>query len=69
MSCLNINGQRTKSDRYLIWGAKKYLGLLDSGACPGPDPGFAGMTEKLAIRTFYNSVNTNSLNPEMAISG
>jgi hypothetical protein len=22
------------------------LNLLDSGACPGPDPGFAGMTKK-----------------------
>jgi hypothetical protein len=22
------------------------LKRLDSGACPGPDPGFAGMTEK-----------------------
>jgi hypothetical protein len=21
------------------------LKILDSGACPGPDPGFAGMTE------------------------
>jgi hypothetical protein len=25
---------------------------LDSGACPGPDPGFAGMTEKRLFRLF-----------------
>jgi hypothetical protein len=24
----------------------KGLKILDSGACPGPDPGFAGMTEE-----------------------
>jgi hypothetical protein len=25
-------------------GIQKYQGLLDPGACPGPDPGFAGVT-------------------------
>jgi hypothetical protein len=25
-------------------GIQKALNFLDSGACPGPDPGFAGMT-------------------------
>jgi len=25
-------------------GARHAVPLLDSGACPGPDPGFAGMT-------------------------
>jgi hypothetical protein len=25
--------------------SRKYLEIPDSGACPGPDPGFAGMTK------------------------
>jgi len=29
-----------------------YLKELDSGACPGPDPGSAGMTEKRKFRLF-----------------
>jgi hypothetical protein len=28
------------------------MNKLDSGACPGPDPGFAGMTEKKLFRLF-----------------
>jgi hypothetical protein len=30
-----------------IWNKLK---ILDSGACPGPDPGFAGMTGKGGFR-------------------
>jgi hypothetical protein len=29
-----------------VAGVQKFLVFLDSGACPGPDPGSAGMTEK-----------------------
>jgi hypothetical protein len=29
-----------------VQGVYKLLKLLDSGACPGLDPGFAGMTRK-----------------------
>jgi hypothetical protein len=32
-----------------------YLKELDSGACPGPDPGFAGMTENRIFRLLTNS--------------
>jgi hypothetical protein len=28
-------------------GVQNGLFILDSGACPGPDPGFAGMTKTL----------------------
>jgi hypothetical protein len=28
---------------------RSYLNKLDSGACPGPDPGFAGMTKKMSF--------------------
>ena len=31
------------------------LRTLDSGACPGPDPGFAGMTGKRIFRLFTGS--------------
>jgi len=34
-------------------GARHAVPLLDSGACPGPDPGFAGMTE---IRLFRKRI-------------
>ena len=32
--------------------------ILDSGACPGPDPGFAGMTEEMtfARSSYYNKL-------------
>jgi hypothetical protein len=33
-------------------GVQNFLELLDSGACPGPDPGFAGMTDRFEIRLF-----------------
>ncbi len=26
-------------------GIQDFQAILDSGACPGPDPGFAGMTD------------------------
>jgi hypothetical protein len=29
-----------------VQGIDKFLKILGSGACPGPDPGFAGMTER-----------------------
>jgi hypothetical protein len=31
---------------------------LDSGACPGPDPGSAGMTEKGLLGFFANPSNS-----------
>jgi hypothetical protein len=31
--------------------------IRDSGACPGPDPGFAGMTGKRISRLFTKSSN------------
>jgi hypothetical protein len=33
-------------------GVCKLLKILDSSACPGPDPRFAGMTEKGIFRVF-----------------
>jgi hypothetical protein len=36
-----------------------YLKKLDSGACPGPDPGFAGMTKNRISRPFTNSLRMN----------
>jgi hypothetical protein len=33
-------------------GIQEYQELLDPGACPGPDPGFAGVT---AWKTFYET--------------
>jgi hypothetical protein len=30
----------------------KFLKIMDSGAFPGPDPGFAGMTGNLNFRVF-----------------
>ena len=38
-----------------LQGLYNLLKILDSGACPGPDPGFAGMTEKGLFRLFTNS--------------
>jgi hypothetical protein len=37
----------------------KTVNKLDSGACPGPDPGFAGMTDKglLALDHCFSVVN------------
>jgi hypothetical protein len=37
----------------------KSMNKLDSGACPGTDPGFAGMTEKrlLALGHCFSVVN------------
>jgi len=31
-------------------------GTLDSGACPGPDPGFPGMTDSVALRIYPSSL-------------
>jgi hypothetical protein len=33
------------------------LNRLDSGACPGPDPGSAGMTKNGVFRLFYEGIN------------
>jgi hypothetical protein len=33
-----------------------YLKGLDSGACPGPDPGFPGMIEERLFRLFMRSL-------------
>ena len=41
-----------------VQGIYKPLKILDSGACPGPDPGFAGMTEKGIFRLLTRSSNT-----------
>jgi hypothetical protein len=39
-------------------GIQEKQALLDPGACPGPDPGFAGVT---ALKTFYEAVNFDEL--------
>jgi hypothetical protein len=44
------------------------MNKLDSGACPGPDPGFAGMTENGLLELFTNaSVLMRSQKPENII--
>jgi len=34
---------------------QRLINTLDSGACPGPDPGFTGVT------TFYETINIQNL--------
>jgi len=47
-----------------IYGYRKGL---DSGACPGPDPGFAGMTEKRLFRLFTKpSILMTKMNADIA---
>jgi hypothetical protein len=38
-----------------VQGIYNSLKKLDSGACPGPDPGFAGMTGNPNFRLFTRS--------------
>jgi hypothetical protein len=38
-----------------VQGSCNYLEELDSGACPGPDPGFAEMTKMGSFRLFTRS--------------
>jgi hypothetical protein len=35
-------------------GIQLFQPVLDPGACPGPDPGFAGVTTQ---ETFYETIN------------
>jgi hypothetical protein len=35
-------------------GIQLFQHVLDPGACPGPDPGFAGVTTQ---ETFYGTIN------------
>jgi len=51
-SGLPVPGRQVKTGVQRIYN---YLKELDSGACPGPDPGFAGMTERRIFRLFTNS--------------
>jgi len=44
-------------------GVQNILKLRDSGACPGLDPGFAGMTNSMEFRVFTNS---STLIPEQS---
>ena len=39
-------------------GIQLFHHVLDPGACPGPDPGFAGVTTQ---ETFYETINIGSL--------
>jgi hypothetical protein len=41
-------------------GIQGFQEILDPGACPGPDPGFAGVT---ALKTFYEPIN-NAILPK-----
>ena len=38
-------------------GIQLFHNVLDPGACPGPDPGFAGETTQ---KTFYETINLAS---------
>ena len=38
-------------------GIQLFQDVLDPGACPGPDPGFAGETTQ---KNFYEIINTHT---------
>jgi hypothetical protein len=48
-----------------VQGIYNYSKILDSGACPGLDPGFAGMTGKRIFGLFtkpFNNMKISFLN-------
>ena len=66
MMALQEGGTPVKTGVQVFFNHTK---TLDSGACPGPDPGAAGMTEKRKFRLFARLTSSKSPQPPFIKGG